>query len=173
MISLIDALIDAGADRSFGWDPARWRFPSRRPPREQATHAVEARTRVRTSSVRVCPATTSLRARTFHRNEWQCRRPAIVNIIRRADSDGVAQFYADGSWWGSVLTDRMERPPSFFAEKRTVMSSLAVQIRDAGPLDVAVEEEEITFEDQVDPGRAIEACLPEPFPTATTRVGCD
>ncbi|MER7550337.1 MULTISPECIES: SflA family class IV lanthipeptide [Streptomyces] len=53
------------------------------------------------------------------------------------------------------------------------MSSLAVQIRDAGPLDVAVEEEEIPFEDQADPGRGIEACLPEPFPTATTRVGCD
>lgn len=53
------------------------------------------------------------------------------------------------------------------------MSPLAVQIRDAGPLDVAVEEEEIPFEDQFDPARGIEACLPEPWPTATTRVACD
>ncbi|MFC4033289.1 SflA family class IV lanthipeptide [Streptomyces polygonati] len=53
------------------------------------------------------------------------------------------------------------------------MSPLALQIRDAGPLEVAVEEEEITFEDDIDPGRRIEACLPEPWPTATTRVACE
>lgn len=53
------------------------------------------------------------------------------------------------------------------------MSSLALQIRDAGPLDVAVEEAEIPFEDQADPVRDIQACLPVPFPTATTRNGCD
>jgi hypothetical protein len=53
------------------------------------------------------------------------------------------------------------------------MSPVALHVRDAGPLDVAVEEEEIPFEDQADPGRGVEACLPEPFPTATTRLGCD
>ncbi|MFJ4963802.1 SflA family class IV lanthipeptide [Streptomyces sp. NPDC088729] len=53
------------------------------------------------------------------------------------------------------------------------MSPLELQIRDAGPLDVAVEEEDIAFEDQADPSRRVEACLPDPFPTATTRFGCD
>jgi hypothetical protein len=49
----------------------------------------------------------------------------------------------------------------------------ALLIRDAGPLDVAVEEVEIPFEDEIDPSRDIQACLAEPFLTATTRVGCD
>jgi hypothetical protein len=51
------------------------------------------------------------------------------------------------------------------------MSPVVLEIRDAGPLDV--EEEAIEFEDGSDPDRSIEACLPEPWPTATTRVGCD
>lgn len=58
-------------------------------------------------------------------------------------------------------------------DEGTTMSPVAPQVRDAGPLDVAVEEEEIPFEDRADPGRGVEACLPEPFPTATTRLGCD
>ncbi|MGC0416054.1 SflA family class IV lanthipeptide [Embleya sp. AB8] len=53
------------------------------------------------------------------------------------------------------------------------MSPVQVEIRDAGPLDVEVEEEFVIFEDETDPERRIEACLPEPWPTATTRVGCD
>ncbi|MFF7245061.1 SflA family class IV lanthipeptide [Embleya sp. NPDC008237] len=53
------------------------------------------------------------------------------------------------------------------------MSPVTVEIRDAGPLDVEVEEEAVEFEDESNPDRRIEACLPEPWPTATTRVGCD
>lgn len=53
------------------------------------------------------------------------------------------------------------------------MSLAQLHIRDAGPLEVDVEEEEIEFEDGTDPGRGVEACLAEPFPTATTRLGCD
>ncbi|MEU9098393.1 SflA family class IV lanthipeptide [Streptomyces sp. NPDC048361] len=51
------------------------------------------------------------------------------------------------------------------------MSPLELQIREAGPLDL--EEQLIEFEDDVDPGRRIEACLADPWPTATTRVACD
>ncbi|MGC0416055.1 SflA family class IV lanthipeptide [Embleya sp. AB8] len=52
------------------------------------------------------------------------------------------------------------------------MSPVTTEIRDAGPLDVEVEEEIVIFEDETDPERRIEACLPRPWPTATTRVGC-
>ncbi|GGZ70455.1 SflA family class IV lanthipeptide [Streptomyces subrutilus] len=51
------------------------------------------------------------------------------------------------------------------------MSSLELQIRDAGPLDL--EDEPIAFEDDVDPGRRVEACLADPWVTATTRFACD
>ncbi|WP_329395277.1 SflA family class IV lanthipeptide [Streptomyces melanogenes] len=53
------------------------------------------------------------------------------------------------------------------------MSPLALQIRDAGPLEVAVEEEEIPFEEQADPSRGLQACLADPWVTATTRFACD
>ena len=53
------------------------------------------------------------------------------------------------------------------------MSSLTLKIRDAGPLEVAVEEEEIPSEDAADMVRSIQACLAEPWPTATTHVACD
>ncbi|MCX5384515.1 SflA family class IV lanthipeptide [Streptomyces sp. NBC_00083] len=51
------------------------------------------------------------------------------------------------------------------------MSPMELQIREAGPLDL--EEQLIEFEDDVDPGRRVEACLADPWPTATTRVACD
>ncbi|CAM5270139.1 SflA family class IV lanthipeptide [Streptomyces xanthochromogenes] len=51
------------------------------------------------------------------------------------------------------------------------MSPLELQIREAGPLDI--EEQLIEFEDDVDTARRIEACLADPWPTATTRVACD
>ncbi|GCE00133.1 SflA family class IV lanthipeptide [Embleya hyalina] len=53
------------------------------------------------------------------------------------------------------------------------MSPVKVEIRDAGPLDVEVEEELVEFEDETNPERRIESCLAEPWVTATTRVGCD
>lgn len=53
------------------------------------------------------------------------------------------------------------------------MSPVALQIRDAGPLDVALEEEEIPFEEQTDPSRGLQACLADPWVTATTRFACD
>lgn len=51
------------------------------------------------------------------------------------------------------------------------MSPLEMQVRDAGPLDV--EDQMVSFEDEFSPGRGHEACLAEPFVTATTRVACD
>ncbi|MFE9118784.1 SflA family class IV lanthipeptide [Streptomyces sp. NPDC007172] len=51
------------------------------------------------------------------------------------------------------------------------MSPLELQIREAEPLDM--EEQLIEFEDDADAGRRIEACLADPWPTATTRVACD
>ena len=51
------------------------------------------------------------------------------------------------------------------------MSPQELTVRDAGALDV--EDELIAFEDEFDAVRGFEACLADPFPTATTRVGCD
>jgi hypothetical protein len=63
--------------------------------------------------------------------------------------------------------------PVVARQEGSPMSPVELQIRDAGPLGVDVEEEQIDFEDGTDPGRGIEACLADPFPTATTRLGCD
>ncbi|MCM2422985.1 SflA family class IV lanthipeptide [Streptomyces sp. RKAG293] len=51
------------------------------------------------------------------------------------------------------------------------MSPVELDIRDAGPLDV--EAEGIAFEDDLHPGRGAEACLADPWVTATTRFACD
>ena len=51
------------------------------------------------------------------------------------------------------------------------MNPIEMTVRDAGPLDV--EEETFAFEDEYDVAGAFEACLQDPFPTATTRVACD
>ncbi|MFI6639111.1 SflA family class IV lanthipeptide [Streptomyces sp. NPDC050504] len=56
------------------------------------------------------------------------------------------------------------------------MSLSAVQIRDAGPLEIALEElesGEIPFEEMADPSRGVQACLSDPWVTATTRFACD
>jgi len=52
------------------------------------------------------------------------------------------------------------------------MSPVELQVRDAGPLELE-ELEDLEFETGTDPGREIEACLADPWPTATTRVACD
>ncbi len=53
------------------------------------------------------------------------------------------------------------------------MSPVEPQIRDAGPLGSELEETDLEFETGSDLGREIEACLADPWPTATTRVACD
>jgi len=53
------------------------------------------------------------------------------------------------------------------------MSTLELQIRDAGPIELDVEEEQIEFEDGADPRHEVQACLKEPFVTATTRFLCE
>ncbi|MEU3461027.1 SflA family class IV lanthipeptide [Streptomyces sp. NPDC006733] len=53
------------------------------------------------------------------------------------------------------------------------MSPVQLDIRDAGPLDLEAEVEAIDFEDELDPGRGAEACLADPWVTATTRFSCD
>jgi hypothetical protein len=51
------------------------------------------------------------------------------------------------------------------------MSPLNLELPDAGPLDI--EDEMICFEDDLDPERGAEACLADPWVTATTRIACD